>query len=80
MTDRTKTIDAKELIGSLVFQAGATAYPPLPIDPIEAGAEMIGGPSPRPAPRPAPRPDGPAYPSLPIEPDTREGGQGGERR
>jgi hypothetical protein len=79
MTETT-VIPVELLTGCRTLAAGATAYPPLPIDPFEnlAVPSMAG---PRPAPRPTqpPSPGGPAYPSLPTETDTREG-SGGESR
>jgi len=58
--------------------AGATAYAPLPVEPFEerTSADFAGT---KPAPRPVTPPSGPAYPSLPVEPDTRDGGGGGTR-
>jgi hypothetical protein len=76
------TIPINLLTGSRILTAGATAYPPLPVDPFEDRVvpSMSG---PRPGPQPAPAqpssPGAPAYPSLPTETDTREGG-GGESR
>jgi hypothetical protein len=68
-----------QLYPSTRIHAGATAYAPLPVDPFEERAPG-GFAGPRPAPRPAPAPSGPAYPSLPIEPDTKDGGGGGTNR
>jgi hypothetical protein len=59
--------------------AGATAYAPLPIDPFEERTSVAFA-GPEPSPRPAPAPGGPAYPSLPVEPDTRDGGGGGKKK
>ena len=59
--------------------AGATAYAPLPIEPFEERA-LAATTAPNPAPRPTPPPSAPAYPSLPVEPDTRDGGSGGTKR
>jgi hypothetical protein len=55
--------------------AGATAYAPLPTEPSwERGLVAFAEPRPQPAP---PAPGGPAYPPLPLETDTRDGGGGG---
>jgi hypothetical protein len=57
--------------------AGATAYAPLPVDPFwERARAAFAGPKPS----PSPAPGGPAYPSLPVEPDTRAGGGGGKKK
>ena len=56
-----------------VIVGGATAYAPLPTDPFEEHAPALFA-APRPRPVPSPPPPGPAYPSLPVEPDTRDGG------
>lgn len=56
-----------------VIVGGATAYAPLPTDPFEELAPALFA-APRPLPAPSPPAPGPAYPSLPVEPDTREGG------
>jgi hypothetical protein len=71
MTDHQTLIPMKTQIAEII--ASATAYAPLPVDPSEERTPAAAA-KPRPAPRPAPPPDGPAYPSLPIEPDTRDGG------
>lgn len=56
--------------------AVATAYVPLPTDPYDERAPTsFAAPRPSPGPSPTPAsPGGPAYPSLPVEPDTRDGG------
>ncbi len=58
-----------------VWLACATAYRPLPVEPDMARA-TAGTPKPKP---PSPPPSGSAYPPLPTEHDTREGG-GGEHK
>ena len=81
MTD-TIVIPVQLLTGHLTFVAGATAYPPLPIDPFENRSIQLRTQA-RSEPRPAPSqpsqpsqpssPNGPVYPSLPVDPDTRDG-------
>ena len=82
MTERTRQIDPATLtsVGTLIV--GGTAYPPLPIEPMEARQGLWATSTPRtqpPAPSQPTAPAGPAYPSLPLEPDTRDGNGGGRR-
>lgn len=84
MTEHPRYIDAATLSGVMMpLIVGGTAYPPLPIEPIEARAEFRAASTARPRPAPTPSqpasPGGPAYPTLPLEPDTRDG-NGGERK
>lgn len=78
MTDTLQIIDLRQLTGFTQVSAGATAYPPLPIDPFEERSSLIAPPRPSPAPQPS-SPGGPAYPSLPVEPETRDDKPGGGR-
>jgi hypothetical protein len=83
MTKLTSMIDSRTLVHPFRMAAGATAYPPLPIDPVEGNAVMQAGERPRPAhpgPTPEPDPSGPGYFPLPTEPDTRDGGGAGAKR
>jgi hypothetical protein len=83
MTETIKLIDPEELARQLVPSAGATAYPPLPIDPFDGRATAVASgdpPSPAPRPQPKPAPGGPAYPSMPLDPDTKGDDKPGERR
>jgi hypothetical protein len=71
-----KLIDAEGIATQLTPFAHATAYRPLPIDPLDDRASFFadGNPAaPPPKPSPSPSPDGPAYPPLPLEPDTKDG-------
>jgi hypothetical protein len=84
MTSKMLPIDVRTLVARATPVRIATAYPSLPVDPVESWA-AASGPSPRPQPSPgptpsAPTPGGPAYPSLPVEPDTRDGNPPGERK
>jgi hypothetical protein len=80
--DSTKPLIGSEIIANHSFVVGATAYPPLPIDPYENRIGSLRAKTPRPLPSeptPAPAPGGPAYPPLPSENETR-GGNGGEQK
>jgi hypothetical protein len=84
--DKSITLGIEDLRSTFRFVAGGTAYPPLPIEPYEGNSTMLDGAGPRPTPasapsgpRPAPSPGGPAYPSLPLEPDTKDD-KPGERK
>lgn len=77
MTVNPQIIDARTLAGYTVVGAVATAYPPLPVDPLEERSSLMAPPRPSQPPTPQPPPPGgPAYPSLPVEPDTRDGKPG----
>jgi hypothetical protein len=81
MPDSKSDLSSQELIRAAMPVSGATAYPPLPIDPFEerGGPSMRGQGPPGPRPQPSPLPGGPAYPPLPVEPDTRDGKPGQTR-
>lgn len=68
-TDRTDTASLNIELGISPALAGATAYKPLPTEPMTGFASSAN--EPRPAPDTSP-PDSP-YPPLPTEPDTRDG-------